>query len=328
MNQINKSIGVVIPVYNCKRYIEETIKSIETQPLKVKEIVLIDDGSTDGSSEICKELSKKYDNITYLYKENGGVSTARNKGIDEITTDYIIFCDADDVWVKGFLDYSVNRELNQGFEIVAYEHYKGNDTLKKLQYIENKKEGIIEGGVKSIWAHGNRHLGCMFFLREFLIRYNIRFPEGLSYNEDEIFKVYTEVLCKKIKLINIPMYIYRQHSESSVHNLNKSILERYKEWMAAWENVDLNLFNNYGIKTDFGKRFSEMYYVEMCVVYVESLQDITRLKEEKKKKYSNLNVYPDYMKSDAYLLYNHWSLFLLKHKLIGILRKAKRFIKL
>ena len=56
MNQINKSIGVVIPVYNCKRYIEETIKSIETQPLKVKEIVLIDDGSTDGSSEVCKEL--------------------------------------------------------------------------------------------------------------------------------------------------------------------------------------------------------------------------------------------------------------------------------
>ena len=96
MNKINKSVGVVIPVYNCKQYIEETIKSIEAQPLKVKEIVLIDDGSTDGSSEICIELSNKYDNITYFYKENEGVSYARNKGIDEITADYIIFCDADD----------------------------------------------------------------------------------------------------------------------------------------------------------------------------------------------------------------------------------------
>lgn len=327
MNKINKSVGVVIPVYNCKQYIEETIKSIEAQPLKVKEIVLIDDGSTDGSSEICIELSNKYDNITYFYKDNEGVSSARNKGIDEITADYIIFCDADDVWEKGFFGHSVNRELNQGFEIVAYEHYKGNDTLTKLKYIENKNEGVFDGGVKSIWVHENRHLGCMFFLREFLIRYNIRFPERLSYNEDEIFKVYSEVLSTKIKLINIPMYIYRQHTESSVHNLNRDILERYKEWMLAWENMDLNLFNNYGIKTDFGKRFSEMYYVEMCVVYVESLQDTTQLKEERKRRQLNLNAYPNYMKSDASLLYNHWFLFLLKHKLIGILRKTKSFIK-
>lgn len=100
---MEKTVSVVIPAYNCKDYIEETVMSILKQPRQVKEIIIVDDGATDGSGEICELLSQKVENITIIHQKNSGVSVARNQGLKKALGDYVVFCDADDIWVDYFL---------------------------------------------------------------------------------------------------------------------------------------------------------------------------------------------------------------------------------
>lgn len=89
-------LSVVIPVYNARRFIEETVESVMAQSYDNFEVILVDDGSTDNSGAICDALAAKYDRIRVIHKTNGGVSSARNAGIDAALGDYITFVDADD----------------------------------------------------------------------------------------------------------------------------------------------------------------------------------------------------------------------------------------
>ena len=103
-------IHVIIPVYNCKDYLEEAVNSVLKQEYERIEILLIDDGSKDGSSALCDKLAKNSDKITVIHQENKGVSSARNTGIDYILQKYqnhwdgryIAFLDADDAWANDF----------------------------------------------------------------------------------------------------------------------------------------------------------------------------------------------------------------------------------
>ena len=84
-------VSIIIPVYNAKVHLEACVQSILDQSYKNFELLLIDDGSSDGSSELCDELSQKSEKIRVIHKENGGVSTARNRGLEEACGEFIIF---------------------------------------------------------------------------------------------------------------------------------------------------------------------------------------------------------------------------------------------
>ena len=96
------TISVIMPIYNVEDYLREAVDSVINQTVGFEDniqLVLINDGSTDSSEEICKEYKEKYpDNITYIYKENGGVSSARNMGFDLVEGKYVTFLDPDDKW--------------------------------------------------------------------------------------------------------------------------------------------------------------------------------------------------------------------------------------
>ena len=91
-----KLISVIVPVYNVEKYIKKTLESLLNQTYENIEIVLVDDGSTDSSSQICDEYAKKDNRIKVIHKENGGVSSARNKGIETARGDYVFYLDSDD----------------------------------------------------------------------------------------------------------------------------------------------------------------------------------------------------------------------------------------
>ncbi|HJA50079.1 MAG TPA: glycosyltransferase, partial [Candidatus Fusicatenibacter intestinipullorum] len=98
--QIEKvKISVIIPVYNVEKYLKRCLDSVINQTYKNLEIILIDDGSTDNSGKICDEYAQKDERIIVIHKENGGVSSARNKGLDICIGDYISFIDSDD-WIN------------------------------------------------------------------------------------------------------------------------------------------------------------------------------------------------------------------------------------
>ena len=96
MISINNTISVIVPIYNAELYLEQCLESIKNQTYKNFEVIMIDDGSTDKSQEICKKFSNSDKRFKLICQKNSGVSAARNKGISEATGKYIYFCDSDD----------------------------------------------------------------------------------------------------------------------------------------------------------------------------------------------------------------------------------------
>lgn len=99
------SISIIVPVYNTEKYLSACLDSILTQSFTDFELLLVDDGSTDKSGEICDEYAQKDSRIRVFHKENGGVSSARNLGIEEAVGDYLHFVDADDIVLSGAYEY-------------------------------------------------------------------------------------------------------------------------------------------------------------------------------------------------------------------------------
>ena len=104
MNARNPKISFIIPVYNTERYLETCINSIINQEYYNYEIILVDDGSKDGSGEICDTFSREYANIKTIHQKNGGSSEARNTGIKNSVGEYLLFVDSDDFIEKKFFD--------------------------------------------------------------------------------------------------------------------------------------------------------------------------------------------------------------------------------
>lgn len=97
-----RKLSIIIPVYNCESFLETCLNSIVSEMNELIELILINDGSIDGSGEICEKYSNQYENIIYFLKNNTGVSDTRNVGINSAQGEYIIFVDSDDFLAKGW----------------------------------------------------------------------------------------------------------------------------------------------------------------------------------------------------------------------------------
>ena len=114
---MGKTVSVIVPVYNSKAYLERCVDAILTQTYSDLEVVLVDDGSSDNSLEICREYEKKDPRIKVFHKENGGSSSARNVGIKEATGEYICFCDSDDYYEKDIIE-NLMKVFNENSDAV------------------------------------------------------------------------------------------------------------------------------------------------------------------------------------------------------------------
>ncbi len=189
--------SVIIPAYNAEDTIERCLQSLLVQKRKDVEIIVINDGSTDGTESICKALQTEHNNLIYIYKENGGVSSARNSGLSVANGEFVIFVDSDDyVDNKCFdiIDKYIESKADFyqfGFSVVA------NDIAKETQKFSecnvnnlSEKESFISDGVitRSIntpWAK--------IYKRKIIDEKNLRFCEELSVGEDLTF-VFTFLL--------------------------------------------------------------------------------------------------------------------------------------
>lgn len=114
-------VSVIVPIYNSEKFLAETIESILNQSYRNLEIILINDGNTDNSKQICKEYSTKDKRIVYIEKENGEVVTARNYGITKATGEYILPVDSDDIIKNTYIEKAVDvmvKNENIGKEVV------------------------------------------------------------------------------------------------------------------------------------------------------------------------------------------------------------------
>lgn len=225
----NTMLTWIIPVYNGEKYLAQAIDSILRQPCGDLEILVIDDGSTDGSLKI----AQGYDDprVRAIHKENGGVSSARNLGIENARSRYIAFLDADDVVCKGAYDDEIHGILEEGrFVLLGFSYYCADHTL----HIGNKR-AVIEGEVLCDETELDPYSSfcALFYRREWLIERKILFPNGIEIAEDVAFHYIAYHNAERIKFIDRSIFVYRNNVTSSSHKLGNydNVL---KHAISAW----------------------------------------------------------------------------------------------
>ena len=211
-------IHVIIPCYNVEKYLEQAVYSVLNQPCNEIDIVLVDDGSPGRTPQLCHEIATCEKRVHVIHKLNGGVSSARNAGIDyvlqqyadNLSGQYIAFLDGDDAWQEDFLCAAVTEKLAEDFDLIGYQSCVCDENLHKKETPNlNPQEGSLCGGADHVWAHSSQHFAAMFYSCGFLREYHIRFQEGLRYSEDKIFSMTCMYLAERIYLENRQMYLYR-----------------------------------------------------------------------------------------------------------------------
>lgn len=206
----NISVSVIIPVYNAEKTLKSCLDSLLKQTVKDIEIIVVDDGSTDGSPQICDEYAERY-GITVIHKPNGGVSTARNRGIEEAKGKYLMFCDSDDWVEETYVEVFYSRMEEFGAELTVGGLIM-NETVKKEVYIKNSgktepycipQKVFYELRNKDILAFPFNKI----FLRSLIMEKGIRFKVGLSECEDLVFNLQYINFCEKGILV-IPESLY------------------------------------------------------------------------------------------------------------------------
>lgn len=213
-------VSVIIPVYNVAPYLERCIHSVLRQTYKDIEVIIIDDGSTDGCSELCDEIAKTDKRIIVIHQENQGLSAARNTGIHHAAGEYIIFLDSDDAWI-----------LDNGLEILV-ERGKLECDLKVFKNIDFWEKGHstcpndydVEylnqlSDAQAVFLHLVRtqtlRISACFIVvrRQILIDYDILFPNGII-SEDLTWSLHLWQHIKTVKLVNIEFYGYYHRNDS------------------------------------------------------------------------------------------------------------------
>ena len=202
----NFLISIVIPVYNAEKYLEECLNSIKNQTYKNFEVILVNDGSIDNSESICKEFVESDTRFRYYLNANGGASSARNLGLDNVTGEYITFIDADD-WVdENHLEVLINniKENNSDMAVSSIKKFDNVSRFKfrvysnqekyLLNYNKLNREEFLVILPKLIHASNSYKIAVSKLFKKELLS-DVRFDESIVYGEDLefFFKIYNNI---------------------------------------------------------------------------------------------------------------------------------------
>jgi len=229
--------SIVVPVYNVELYLEKCVESLLNQDYAQSrmEILLIDDGSKDRSGKICDILAERFANIRVFHKENGGLSSARNLGIEKAIGEYILFVDSDD-----FIERNTCRILDNTLKIygnvdaLVFDGMEdtGNQQttmrrfpLENVRYIENGRQFLLEHYKK---RNFNVEAWLYSYRRQFLYENHLNFQEGILH-EDVEFTPRALLMCGAIVEIPNQLYHYmvRENSISTQKNKEKNIRDLF-----------------------------------------------------------------------------------------------------
>ena len=214
------TVSVIVPVYNVRQFLPRCVKSLQAQTMDDFEVVLVDDGSTDGSSQLCDELASSDSRIKVLHKENGGASSARNYGIDNAEGEYLSFIDADDFIHPSMFSILVNGARSLGAGIATCKNVRVDEGEVFDVALKKEASGFRTFSCTGIDALGFALLGTnvsgslcdKLILRDLLG--DMRFREGVIY-EDALLASQLFPRCDKVFVTTRPMYYYTVRSGSA-----------------------------------------------------------------------------------------------------------------
>ena len=234
-------ISVIVPVYNGETYLANCIESIEKQSYKPLEVIIVNDGSTDQTKEVCRELTEQYDNIRILSLPDLGVSAARNAGMKEAKGDYFTFVDADDR-IRPQMLQMLYEMLVQTHSQVAGCTFAKWQTLREWELLE--KSVSVEQSEVTLYTgkeylnkqllNGISRCWSKLYAAELIRKNHIQFREGLTIGEDMLFLMELLPLIGQIAEMNYPGYGYYQNPEGA---MNRKFEPRYMDQILCWKLV-------------------------------------------------------------------------------------------
>ena len=245
-------IGVIIPVYNVEKYLEQCVDSVLNQSFKDIEIILVDDGSKDSSGEICDYYKEKDSRVKVIHKENGGLSDARNMGIRQCSSEYILFLDSDDYWKENCLEeiarciednvdivfltaakyFEQTGQIEEKFETLDKDKVKNKSKREVFEYLASSEKFPVSACTKLI-------------KKELIINNNLYFEKGLL-SEDIDWSTRLLLAAEKFDVCYAEFYIYRKQREGSITNGIKlksvqDLLYIIKKWAYKCKKKEIDL---------------------------------------------------------------------------------------
>lgn len=233
-------VSIIIPVFNAEKYLKRCVESILTQTYLAFELILIDDGSSDGSGKICDAYGEQYSFIHVIHIKNSGVGNARNIGLKICKGEYITFVDADDFIHTQYLEIMIEALGNHMIVCcLLFDVQEGERVL--IKKIEKVNKRLILLNEMYDFSGEYAHMTCGGILYKSSLCKEMRFDTDLYVAEDTLF--YHKALLEANELVFVPekLYYYIQYPESAVHGIYDS--RKFTE-AVAWRRI-VNLFNDY-----------------------------------------------------------------------------------
>ena len=227
-------ISVIVPVYNAEKYLHRCIKRILAQDYTDFELLLIDDGSTDNSGTICDEYTIKDNRIRVFHKENGGVSSARNWGLDNAIGEYIMFVDSDDYMLPGMLDVMLSTlESKKADLVVCGTTETGGGYWRPIADVDYSINQLKENFVSLLHTELLSPPWNKIYKKDIIG--NNRFCEDISFGEDLLFNIQYLEKCENISFIKeSPFYHEKENENSLVVKFNRNrLLDIEKVWVVV-----------------------------------------------------------------------------------------------
>lgn len=264
-------ISVIIPVYNVAKYLKECVESVLIQTFEDFEILLVDDGSTDNSGDICDEFSLENKKIKTIHKKNGGLSSARNYGMLHSTGKYIIFLDSDDYWIdKDILSLLIEKAESENLDVVRGEFVNVDAKGKQLYTPDLSEESLkLKNQILNSYEMMKFVINGRFFSWLFMFRKSaigcLHFDENRKFQEDIDFAIKFFSKNYRCGYLPIQFYAYRQRENSimstpRINNLANSF-------------ALCDVFHEYAYKVE-DKRLTSYYLYRGIMMYYWTLETV------------------------------------------------------
>ena len=222
---MKSKVSIIVPVYNVKHYLEACLDSLRRQTLEEIEVICVDDGSTDGSSEILEKYKKKDERFKVIYQKNSGRSVARNVGLKKASSPYVMFCDADDEYDKKMCENMVRAlEDNKvdlvmcGMKIIYNAHEEMKESDAYYYRVRFYGRQLVHD---KVITETNGSVCNKIFRMELLKKYDINFPEKIGTGEDFYFYSAYMSVSKSMYFLNQKLYCYvRREGSTMSENFN------------------------------------------------------------------------------------------------------------
>ena len=273
---MDNKISIIIPVYNVENYIQQSVDSVLSQTYKNLEIILVDDGSKDNSGKICDKYKNIDTRIKVIHKKNGGLSSARNAGIEIATGKYIMFLDSDDFLENNACELLYNTIETMDTEYVMgnyiYTTYEGKKWDSPMFDVQEDFEVAITDYKKAFFVM-NSVVWNKIFKTEFIKRNNLKFVEG-ALSEDAIFTSFLYTHTNKGYFIKDILLNYRQNKEnvSIITSCNSTFFSKMNETYKI-------IYENYKSTDNIG--FYRFFCARIMPYFLCKIIDTNELKTDK-----------------------------------------------